>query len=86
MKMIDFSLIPCSTNKSENDRRHESIQAERGYESLAEAKKEEGRNKDLPGILRQTTVLLLWQKIIEKVNFECVNKRRNKKGTDRERK
>lgn len=44
MKMIDFSLIPCSTNKSENDRRHESIQAERGYESLAEAKKR-GRQK-----------------------------------------
>lgn len=77
MKMIDFSLIPCSTNKLENDRRHESIQAERGYENLAEAKIEEGRNKDLPGILTQTTVLILWQKIIEKVILECVNKTRN---------
>lgn len=86
MKMIDFSLIPCSTNNLENDRRHESIQAERGYESLAKAKKEEDRNKDLPGILTQTTVLLLWQRIIEKVNFECVNKMRNRKGPHRERK
>lgn len=48
--------------------------------------KEEGRKKDLPDNLTKTTVLLLWQKIIEKVNFECVNKTRNRKGTDGKRK
>lgn len=46
MKMIDFSLIPCSANQLENDRRHKSIQAERGYENLDEAKR--GRQKERP--------------------------------------
>lgn len=43
--MIDVSLIPCSANQLENDRRQQSIQAERGYESLEEVKPKRGRQE-----------------------------------------
>lgn len=45
VKMIDVSLIPCSANQLENDRRQQSIQAERGYESLEEVKPKRGRQE-----------------------------------------